>query len=527
MKLKSATLFAIPLFTLLQCSTNRSAEKLNAPNIIVILADDMGVGDIQRHYPDNKIKTPNLDKLVDEGMSFSDAHSSSAVCTPSRYGLLTGRYNWRSPLQEWVLGCYEPPLINSERTTMAEMLKRNGYSTACIGKWHLGWNWPGEREGKRLNEKNALKNYEWDYTKPITGGPLDHGFDYFFGVEAPNYPPFTYIENDYVTELPESVYQYDPDEGVVMPGYFNGSPMAPGWRFDRILPYITEKAVEYIHNQSKSGFPFFLYFSLTTPHEPVVPTERFKGKSGIAPIADFIMETDWSAGQIFKAVEDAGISENTIIIFTADNGHADYTGWEELVQAGHYPSGPYRGHKKDIWEGGHRVPFIVKWKGTIEEGSRSNQLICLTDLYSTFHELVEGKLPPSNEGEDSFSFLKILKGDDAVSGRDHLVSHSVRGEFAYRKGDWKIVYRVPDAGLGFWQDLEEARGKPAKVELFNLAKDIAEAHDSLAYYADLAHGLRDQLEKIVDMGASRKGVKQSNDVNVCFETLQDGRWEIQ
>ncbi|MCF8346391.1 MAG: arylsulfatase [Bacteroidales bacterium] len=524
MRLKSVALFAITLFTQLQCSTNRSVEKLNTPNIIVILADDFGVGDIQRHYPENKIPTPHLDQLVDEGVSFTDAHSSSAVCSPTRYGLLTGRYNWRTPLQEWVIACYEPPLIKKERTTLPEILQYNGYHTACVGKWHLGWNWPGDRPGERLEERNVLKNYQWDFSKPITGGPTDHGFDYYFGVEAPNYPPFTYIENDRVVELPKSQYHFDPDEGVVMPRFFDGSPMAPGWKFDRILSDLTEKAVEYIHTQSKSDQPFFLYFSMTSPHEPVVPSEQFKGKSGIAPIADFVMETDWSAGQIINAVRNAGISENTIIIFTADNGHSDYTGWDDLVKAGHMPSGPYRGHKKDIWEGGHRVPFIARWDGVIEEGSVSEQLVCLTDLYATFNELIAGKQPSQDEAEDSFSFLDILTGKAVVSERDHLVSHSVRGEFAYRKANWKMVYRVPDRGLGLWEELDSARGKPACVELYNLKDDIGEAHDSLAFYPELARELQGEFKNIVERGTSRKGRPQANDVEVSFEKLQTARW---
>lgn len=521
------TIYSILTIVLMvSCRTTRNGTSTANPNIILILADDLGVGDIQRHYPENKILTPYLDQLVDEGISFTDAHSSSAVCSPTRYGILTGRYNWRSPLQEWVLSCYEPPLIEKERTTLPEALKAQGYQTACIGKWHLGWNWPGELAGERMQEKNAMKDRKWDFTKPITGGPIDHGFDYFFGLEAPNYPPFTWIENDRVLELPVSSYHFDPSEGVVMPKYFNGSPMALDWKFNRILGDLTAKAVDYIQTRSKSDQPFFLYYSMTSPHEPVVPSEKFKGKSGIAPIADFVMETDWSVGQIVKAVREAGISENTLIIFTADNGHSDYTGWDDLVKAGHMPSGPFRGHKKDIWEGGHRVPFIVKWEGVVEEGDVSDQLICLTDLYATFCELTTGKPPPADEAEDSFSFLNILYNKSEVTERNHLVSHSVRGEFAYRKKNWKIVFRVPDANAGFWEDLEIARGNPAKIELYNLKYDIGEVHDSLAWYPDLSLELQDEFRRIINRGTSRNGRRQDNDVKVSFDTLQTARWAV-
>jgi len=513
----------ISLFAVLlsRCKPVSDQKVVYKPNIIVILADDFGVGDIQAHYPDNKISTPNLDKLVREGVSFMDAHSSSSVCSPTRYGLLTGRYNWRTPLQEWVLACYEPPLIKQERTTLPEMLKENDYATTCIGKWHLGWNWHGEHRSERIEERNGLDNFKWDYTKPITGGPNEHGFDYYFGTHVPNFPPFTFIENDHVVELPTSSYEYNQNpDFVVMPREFEGSPMAPGWEFDQILPEITERAVEYIHTQSKSNQPFFLYFSMTSPHEPVVPTERFSGKSGIAPIADFVMETDWSVGQILKAVENAGISENTLIIFTADNGHSHYTGWEDLLSAGHMPSGAYRGHKGDIWEGGHRVPFIVKWQDRVNAGTLSDQLVCITDIYATCHELVTGKSVPENEGEDSFSFLDILLNDNGKSSRNNIVNHSVNGEFAYRKDGWKIVFSLPEKGL------EKSRGKAAKVELYHLEYDVAEEFDSSGFYPQVVTKLTNELRFLVQRGTSRKGEKRANDVEVDFENIQERRWAV-
>ena len=380
------------------------------------------------------------------------------------------------------------------------MLKENGYATACIGKWHLGWNWQGEHPSERIEERNGLKKYKWDYSKPITGGPTEHGFDYYFGTHVPNFPPFTYIENDHVVELPTSSYRYEPNpDFVVMPRGFEGSPMAPEWKFDQILPDITKRAVEYIHHQSQTIQPFFLYFSMTSPHEPVVPTKKFAGKSGIAPIADFVMETDWSIGQVLMAVEESGILENTLIIFTADNGHSNYTGWEELISAGHLPSGPYRGHKGNIWEGGHRVPFIVKWKDKIQATSSNDQLICLTDIYSTCHELVTGELIASNAGEDSFSFLDVLLKRNGKTLRDNIVSHSVNGEFAYRKDGWKIVFKLPE------KTLQASRGKATEVELYNLTYDIAEKHDSSKYYADKVNFLTEELRELLKEGPAEKG----------------------
>ena len=503
---------------LLQCKPADHQKGIQKPNIIIILADDFGVGDIQSHYPENKIPTPNLDKLVNEGLSFTDAHSPSAVCSPTRYSLLTGRYNWRTPLQEWVLACYEPPLIRPDRITMPEFLKEHGYATACIGKWHLGWNWPGEQTSQRLEERNVLRDAVWDFTKAVKGGPTENGFDYYFGTHVPNFPPFTFIENDQVFIQPTDLYEHDAHGGIYMPQIFDGMPMAPGWKFEDILPEITRRAVDFIHSKSREDHPFFLYFSMTSPHEPVSPSNRFKGKSGIAPIADFVMETDWSAGEVMQAVEDAGVAENTIIIFTADNGHSNYTGWEELVQAGHAPSGPFRGHKGDIWEGGHRVPFIASWKGKIKAGNSSDQLICMTDIYATFHELVSGEQPSPEQGEDSFSFLDILLNNGSGSARDNIVSHSVHGEFAYRSKGWKIVFRLPESNLA------TSRGKPAKVELYNLIYDIAERFDSAAFYPQIIDRLTEELGGIVDKGTSREGPSANNDVPVRFSSIQMERW---
>jgi len=456
-------------------------------------------------------------------MSFKDAHSSSAVCTPTRYGLLTGRYNWRTPLQEWVIACYEPPLIKQERKTLPEMLQEQGYATACIGKWHLGWNWQGEQPSQRIEEKNGLKKYQWDFSKPITGGPTEHGFDYYFGTHVPNFPPFTFIENDHVVEMPTSTYTYvENSDFVVMPRGFEGSPMAPDWKFEQILTEITERAVQYINDQSKTEQPFFMYFPMTSPHEPVVPTKKFAGKSGIAPIADFVMETDWSVGEILKALDQTGIADNTLIVFTADNGHSHYTGWDDLVAAGHMPSGEFRGHKGDIWEGGHRVPFVVKWKDNIKPASSSNQLLCLTDIYATVHELLNETPLPADEGEDSFSFLPILLDQNTKSQRENIVSHSVNGEFAYRNNDgWKIVYSLPE------KNLKLSRGKTANVELYKIKEDINEAQNVIDDHPEMAEKLKNEFAAIVDRGTSRKGEKQANDVDVRFDIIQNARWANQ
>jgi arylsulfatase A len=513
---KSVVRFVLSLLVIAAGQFSSASER---PNIVVILADDFGVGDIQSHFPDNKIPTPHLDRLVKQGMSFTDAHSGSAVCSPTRYGLLTGRYSWRTRLQEWVIAAYEPPLIDAERLTLPGMLKSQGYQTACIGKWHLGWNWPGPQESRMAEPGNVLAKETWHFTKPVRGGPTDRGFDYFYGVDLPNLPPFTYLENDRVVTQPTAKYKLDPTQGVNLPGHSVGAPMAPGWRLDQILPDITARAVRYVHERAKDDKPFFLYFSQTSPHEPVSPSKAFKGKSGIAPIADFVMETDWSAGQVIKAIEDAGIADNTVVIFTADNGHSHYTGWQHLIKAGHRPSGPYRGHKGDIWEGGHRVPMVVRWPSRIAAGSSNNQLICLNDIFATCGELVEADIPPS-AAEDSFSFLPLALalGRSKTGKRTNVVSHSVNGEFAYREGPWKIVYKLPT------RNRDQARGKPAIVELYNLEIDIAEKDSVADRHPEIVKRLSTALQLLVDRGTSRLGPAQSNDTRVRFDTIQSARW---
>ncbi len=503
------------LLAVLHCSPAIAVEK-RPPNIVVILADDFGVGDIQAHFPDNKIATPNLDRLVSQGMRFTDAHSASAVCSPTRYGLLTGRYAWRTRLQEWVLASYEPPLIDADRLTLPGFLQQHGYHTACIGKWHLGWEWPGPEPSRMHQTPHALRSVEWDFAKPIRGGPTERGFDEYFGVDLPNFPPFTFIENDRVAPLPTARYQHQED-AVLMSQIFDGAPMAPDWRFDEVLPEITRRAARYIRERAIADKPFCLYFALTSPHEPVAPSKDFAGKSGIAPIADFVMETDWSAGQVFKAIEEAGIANDTIVIFTADNGHAHYTGWDRLVEAGHKPSGPYRGHKGDIWEGGHRVPFILRWPARIAAGSSSDQLLCLNDVFATCAELVGGELP-DEAAEDSFSFLPVLFREDASGLRSNLVSHSVDGEFAYREGPWKIVFK--SAG----PNREASRGKPTVVELYQLDDDVGEMHDLAEQHADIVQRLTNGLKSCVHRGRSRPGMPRVNDTEVRFDVTQTERW---
>jgi arylsulfatase A-like enzyme len=468
------------------------------PNVVIILADDMGVGDVQALYPPGKIPSPHLDRLAREGMAFTDAHSPSAVCTPTRYGLLTGRYSWRTRLQEWVIDAYEKPLIAEDRLTLPKLFKRHGYATACIGKWHLGWEWKGEGERREMVA---------DFTAPIKGGPITRGFDYYFGTHVPNFPPFTYIENDRIVTQPTA--QNKEDRSIVIG--FDGAPMAPGWRFDRILPDITERAVAYIHEQAETPEPFFLFFSMTSPHEPVSPSDDFKGKSGIAPIADFVMETDWSAGQIVDALKNAGIADNTLVIFTADNGHSHYTGWDTLVEHGHQASGPYRGWKSQIWEGGHRVPFIASWPGKIEAGTENDKLVGLNDIMATCTAML-GDTLPDDAGEDSVNLLPLLLGTDSAPVRESLIHHDVRGNFSIRRGPWKLVVLAK-------KDVDPT------FELYNLAEDIAESNEVSANYPAVVAELLALLDRHVALGRSTPGEPQLNDtLDLDVRRLPQERW---
>ncbi|MFK5923175.1 MAG: arylsulfatase [Verrucomicrobiota bacterium] len=507
----------ILLITLLTLIANPAAAANDTPNIVIILADDFGVGDIQAHYPDNKIATPHLDRLVQQGMSFTDAHSPSAVCSPTRYGLITGRYSWRTRMQEWVVAVYEPPLITSGRPTLPAMLKQQGYHTACIGKWHLGWDWAGPQKGRMTEKPNGQKDLTWDFTKPVLGGPIHRGFDYFFGVDLPNLPPFAFIENDRLLVQPTAQYKLDNSEGVNLPRGFVGAPMAPGWKLQGVLPELTRRAVKHIHEQAKKDQPFFLYFTQTSPHEPVSPSKDFVGKSGINPVADFVMETDWSAGQVIQAIDDAGIADNTLVIFTADNGHSHYTGWPDLIKAGHMPSGPYRGHKGDVWEGGHRVPLILRWPKHITAGSSSQQMISLTDLFATCAEITGAELPKDG-AEDSISFLSAALGKKNTQPRTSLVNHSNHGEFAWRDGPWKLVFKESAPRYA------QSRGKPTIVELYNLDDDVAESNNLSDKHPDVVKRMTAQLSEVIARGASRTGLNSANDTDVRFDTIQMQRW---
>jgi arylsulfatase A-like enzyme len=488
-----------------------SAEK---PNIVLILADDLGYGDVRCFNPQSKIPTPNLDRLASQGMRFTDAHSSSAVCTPTRYSLLTGRYNWRSRLQNGVLGGLSPRLIEPGRLTVAEVLRRNGYATAAIGKWHLGMDWvkaPGENVSElSIETPKQVRNV--DYTRPIRNGPNSVGFQYYFGISASlDMVPYTFIANDRVTQLPTIDKSFPMTLGNEAKRTRHG-PAAPDFEASEVLPELTRRAVGYIAERAGKG-PFFLYVALNAPHTPVLPTTEWQGKSGINPYADYVMQTDDSIGQILGALGQHGLASNTLVVATSDNGCSPEANFHQLAAAGHYPSFVFRGTKADIFDGGHRVPLIVTWPGWIAAGTTNDSLAGLVDFMATCADLVGAKLPP-NAGEDSISLLPGLLGKRHTPVRDSLIHHSINGSFAIRQGKWKLVL-CPDSGG--WSaprpGSQAAKGMP-EAQLYNLETDIAETNNLHASHPEVVARLQALLERTVQQGRSTPGPAQTNTVPV-------------
>jgi arylsulfatase A-like enzyme len=485
------------------------AAAAERPNIVYILADDLGYGDVGCYDPQSKIPTPLLDRLAREGMRFTDAHAPDAVCTPTRYGLLTGRYCFRSRLKRGVLVPWDPPLIEPGRLTVAALLKQHGYATACVGKWHLGWQWP-TKDGAKPASRDGIGNV--DFAKPIPDGPTTRGFDSYFGVDLPNYPPYCFIDNDRTVGVPSQA-------APLSKGGFNRpGPMVPGWKLVDIMPELTRRSVRFIETAAKAEprKPFFLYFPLTAPHYPIVPAAEFKGKSTAGEYGDFVAQVDWTVGQIFDALTRAGAADNTLVIFTSDNGpettgEVDPGAYDRIPKFGHRSMGPLRGVKRDAWEGGHRVPFLARWPGRIKPGGTSAETICHVDFMATVAAIVGAKLP-ADVGEDSYNILPLLRGENyAAPLRAATVLHSGAGKFAIRRGDWVLI----DAPTGDdnggpkgkgepdWFKRERGdRSQPQAGELFNLRDDLGQKKNLYAEKPDEVRSLKALLEKYKADGRS-------------------------
>ena len=474
------------------------AQQAEMPNIVFILVDDLGYGDLTCVNENGKIKTPHIDSLSEDGVTFVDAHSSSAVSSPSRYGILTGRYNWRSWKKKGALWMHDQPMIQADRTTMASMLRTQGYQTACIGKWHLGMYHPTTDGGFPTDTETE---YNLDYTKEIKGGPCDVGFDYYFGVDAPNFPPYCFIENRKTVGIPSHYlkknFVFDCREGRAI----------EGWDVENDLPAVTERASRYIGEASKQGKPFFLYLPLTSPHTPIAPTDEFMGSSQLNKYADFVKQTDASVGQVLKALKDNGLEKNTIVVFTSDNGCSPVADYKFLGSKGHDPSYIFRGTKSDLFEGGHHIPCLVKWPAKVKPHT-VKQTICLTDFMATFAALSGYKLA-DNEAEDSYNLMPLLASKKEVAPlRDFTVHHSVDGSFAIRQGKWKLLTINHSGG---WSAPSPKNGGKVPFQLYDMEKDPEETVNLYESYPEKAEELRKLLVKCIKDGRSTAGVPQKND----------------
>lgn len=508
-------------YCLMACAFNIAvtlAAMAEKPNFVFILADDLGYGDVRACNPESKIPTPNMDRLAREGVLFNDAHSGSAVCTPTRYGIVTGRYCWRSRLQKGVLGGLSPRLIEPGRATVASFLNERGYHTACIGKWHLGMDWVkvGGRQVSELDIEKPDQVWSVDYTQPIANGPNSVGFDYYFGISASlDMVPYTFIENARVSRVPTRDADFPMTVGIEGKRTRKG-PAAEGFDAADVLPTLRRKAVEYLDGRSvdaRAGKPFFLYLPLASPHTPIVPSKEWIGRSGLSPYADFVMETDAAVGAVLEALERGGIARETLVIMTSDNGCSPMADIGGLVAKGHNPSHVFRGHKADIYDGGHRVPFLARWPARIKAGGTSAQLVCLTDLMATCADILEEKLPEA-AGVDSFSFLAALTGRGAGPVRESIVHHSINGSFAIREGRWKLEL-CP--GSGGWSaprpGKDDTSGMPP-VQLYDMSADVGEKRNVQVEHPDVVARLTGLIEKLVADGRSTPGATQRNAVDV-------------
>lgn len=474
-----------------------------APNIVYILADDMGYGDISALNEACAFRTVNLDKLAAQGMVCRDAHASSAVCTPSRYSILTGRYNWRSILKKGVTNGYSESILEPGRMTVAAFLKQHGYRTACVGKWHLGWSW-AKKPGTD----------EIDFTAPIENGPTDFGFDEFFGIPASlDMAPYVYVKNDRATAVPDRT-----SAGNRGKLWFREGPIAPDLHPETVLPTLEQKAVEFIERNATTESPFFLYLPLNAPHTPILPTIEFRGRSGTNEYGDFCLQVDSVVGRVMDALERTGVADNTILVFTSDNGCSPQADFDELAQFDHNPSYVFRGHKADIYEGGHRIPLLVRWPRTIAAGSVSDETVCLSDLFATCADILKTP-PPSDAAEDSVSNLPAWRGEPLDAPlRETTVHTSVNGSLSIRKGRWKLEMCPGSGGWSYPRNDAECKGLPPR-QLYDLDGDIAETTNVIEQHPDVARDLEARLTTIIERGRSTPGPTQKNTGGFPWEQL--------
>lgn len=477
------------------------------PNVVVIYGDDMGFGDLGANNPNSKIPTPNLDELAARGMRFTDGHSSSGICTPSRFALLTGQHHWRR--FHGIVNAFGPSVFEPEDFTLPKMFKSKGYKTAAIGKWHLGWDWesikvpnaPTQMTMHNNKKTKAFTAEAFDWSKPIPNGPLAQGFDYYYGDGTINFPPFAFVENDRLVEAPTMMVDTERFEAIPEGSWeFRPGPMAADWNPYEVLPKLTDKAVEWIGNQ-QADQPFFLYFAWPSPHAPIVPNKAFRGTSEAGPYGDYVCESDAMAGRILAALNAGGFADNTIVIFTADNGPENYA-YDRLKKYGHWSPGPSRGVKRDMWEGGHRVPFIISWPGKIAAGAVSDETISQVDLAATFAQVIGYDLRPQ-EAIDSYDLTPLMKGEKYSQPlRTATVQNTAKGKYSLRQGDWMYI-DTQCGGLRGWAPDWFLKMRGYKKEstsglLFNLKDDPGEHTNLYEQYPEKVAQMKQLLKRYVD-----------------------------
>lgn len=474
------------LRTASDAATNQESDSPKKPNIILILADDLGYGDVQVLNHRSSIPTPNINRLAKEGMTFTDAHSPSAVCTPTRYGLLTGRYCWRTTLKRGVLNGYGKPLIETDRATLGTLLKAAGYRTHVVGKWHLGLGIPGGDEKP-------------DFTQSLTFHPGDVGFDHSFVIPASlDFPPYFYFKNGNATE-PESIQQ----AAIGFPAYTRAGPRAKDFSMRNCLDRLTDETLAIIDRINDQTDPSFIYFPLTAPHKPVLPNALFTGSTQFGPYGDFLRQVDHTIGRVIASLEKNNQLDNTLIILTSDNGsfmrktpadepdHLDDVTVQGFHSDSHLANAEWRGTKADIWEAGHRVPFFIRLPNAEHAGIRLTQTIGLVDIFATLTDWL-GLEGPDNSAPDSYSFAPLLRDPRSLFDRPPLICHSAAGMFAIRDGQWKLIAGNGSGGR------EQPRGKPFAEPwiLINLDADPAETTNVADMHPEITTKLKAELVRI-------------------------------
>lgn len=464
------------------------------PNVVIIYADDMGYGDLSAQNQQSKIPTPHLDQLAAQGVRFTDGHSSSGICTPSRYALLTGRYHWRD--FHGIVTSFGKSKFKAETQTMPEAFQSAGYHTACIGKWHLGWDWPITVEKPSLSFKNkafyGVEDIDWE--KPILDGPLAHGFDHYFGDDAPNFPPYSWIENDRVTVVPTTILTEEPavPEGgaETRPG-----PAVPGWSLFDGLPTLQNHTTNWLREASTKKQPFFLYLALPSPHAPIVPTPKFSKTSEAGPYGDFVVQTDAFVGQVTAMLDRLDLTKDTIVVFTSDNGPEGYA-HRRLQKTTHDSSGGLRGVKRDLWEGGHRVPFLLRWPSKIAPNQVSSALISQIDLMRTLANLAQVSLEKA-AAPDSIDFSPYLLSQktEKTPPRNILVHNTRKHRYGLRKGPWLYLNTPTGSGRPVPDFVKTPPANTTPDALYHLGDDLAQTTNLVTTRPEIATDLRAQLQE--------------------------------